>query len=399
MVRPAQIKRRPQSLSAVKPEKLKSTSLGSTAKIPGQDQIAPRPFQLGSMLLLSMLRLLIVGIGVGAIAGTGFALWGLTDKSDSTNSPAKKTASTPSSPATPSPTNPFDAALQRNREMSLLKPQIQVLVAAQPKLKPGMFFLNLDTGAYLDLAGTEPLAAASLIKVPVLVAFFEAVDAGKLRLDEQLIMRPDLIAAGSGEMQYKPPGSQFSALETATKMIVISDNTATNLLIDRLGGPTALNQRFRSWGLSTTVIHNLLADLSGTNTTSPEDLSRLMTLVSQGDLVSPRSRDRMLDIMRQTVTNTLLPKGLGEGATIAHKTGDIGSMVGDTGLIDLPNGQRYVATVMVKRPHNDPQAKELIRQTSRLVYNHLNQPLGNPQVPVSSPAIAPKINPAPPAQN
>ncbi|NJM77207.1 MAG: serine hydrolase, partial [Acaryochloridaceae cyanobacterium RU_4_10] len=80
-------------------------------------------------------------------------------------------------------------------------------------------------------------------------------------------------------------------------------------------------------------------------------------------------------------TDTLLPQGLGKGATIAHKTGDIGSVVGDAGLIEIPNGQRYVATVMVKRPHNDPRAQELIRQISRVTYQALSQP-----IPKASPA-------------
>lgn len=273
--------------------------------------------------------------------------------------------------------------------MSPVKQSVQKLMAATTGLTPGMFFLNLDTGAYLDLAGPASFSAASTIKIPVLVAFFQDVDANKIRLDESLVMRPELIGSGAGEMQYKPPGSRFSALETATKMITISDNTATNMLIDRLGGAAALNQRFKSWGLTTTVIRNPLPDLEGTNTTSPKDLAMLMTLVSQGDLVSMRSRDRLLDIMRRTKTNTLLPQGLGPGATIAHKTGDIGSVVGDAGLIDMPNGQRYVAAVMVKRPHNNAQAKELIRQISRQVYTHLSQPSPNlqtaPVSPVSSP--------------
>lgn len=372
------------SFSAV--ERQRFTGSHPTSSTPAQRQTAPKPFQVGSVLFVSMIRLLILGVGVGAIAGTGLTVWGLRDRTlNSHDSQASKPAPAPTTPTPTIPVNPFDAVLKRNLEMAFLKQQIQGLAAAQPGLTPGMFFLNLDTGAYLDLAGRETFAAASMIKVPVLVAFFQDVDAGKIRLDEQLVMRPDLVAAGSGEMQYKSAGSQFSALDTATKMIVISDNTATNILIDRLGGATALNQRFQSWGLTTTVIRNLLADLEGTNTTSPQDLTQLITLVSQGDLLSLQSRDRLLEIMRQTVTKTLLPQGLSKGATIAHKTGDIGSMVGDTGLIHLPNGQRYVATVMVKRPHNDPRAQALIRQVSRLAYNHLNQPLLSPQVAPARP--------------
>ncbi|NJL40395.1 MAG: serine hydrolase [Leptolyngbyaceae cyanobacterium SM1_4_3] len=86
-----------------------------------------------------------------------------------------------------------------------------------------------------------------------------------------------------------------------------------------------------------------------------------------------RSRDRLLEIMRRTETNTLLPAGLGEGAIVAHKTGDIESLVGDVGVIDMPSGRRYLAAVMVRRPTNDERAQELIREISRATYEYLNQ--------------------------
>ena len=254
-----------------------------------------------------------------------------------------------------------------------LKTVVQQLAAQNPKLLPGVFFVDLDTGNYVDLNGETTFSSASTIKFPVLVAFFQDVDAGKIRLDEQLTVKKELIGGGSGDLQYKPLGTKLSALSTAIKMITISDNTATNMLIDRLGGAKALNQRFSSWGLAVTEIRNPLPDLSGTNTTSPRDLAQLMAAVEQGNLISVKSRDRLLDIMRHTAIVTLLPKGLGEGATIAHKTGDIGSMVGDVGLVDMPTGKRYVAVAMVKRPHNNEQAKELIRSFSRAAYKQFSQ--------------------------
>lgn len=330
-------------------------------------------------LLLTLLRLVIMGVGVAAIAGTILSIWNPANRISKADTPAQSSPVTAVAPVAEVTPDPMKPVLKPELEMSAVKQQIQSLAAAQTELTPGFFFLNLDTGAYLDLAGSETFSAASMIKVPVLVAFFQDVDAGKIRLDEELVMRPDLIASEAGEMQYQPPNTKFGALETASLMIIISDNTATNMLIDRMGGIEALNQRFRSWGLTKTVLRNPLPDLEGTNTASPQELAMLMARVGQGELVTPRSRDRLLEIMRQTVTDTLLPQGLGEGATIAHKTGDIGTVVGDVGLIDMPNGQRYVATAMVKRPYNDPRAQELIRQTSRLVYQFLSQP--QPQSP------------------
>lgn len=260
-----------------------------------------------------------------------------------------------------------------NTEMLGLQSQVQALMARYNFLQTGMFFVDLDTGNYLDIKGDRVFPAASTIKLPILIAFFQDLDAGKVRLDETLVMRNDLITNGSGEMQDDPVGSRYSAKETVTKMITISDNTATNMIIDRLGGIAKLNQRFRSWGLKDTRIRNWLADLSGTNTTSSKDMVRLLALVTKEKLLSPSSREQALGILQRTVTRTLLPAGIGNGANIAHKTGDIGFLIGDSGVITMPNGKRYLAGIFVKRPYNDVRGRDFIRQVSRLVYNYLNQ--------------------------
>lgn len=322
-----------------------------------------------SYVILYALRLLIMGVGISAIAGT------VLSNLNPTISRTKDMPIMSMQMMPPQATEAMATAgeLKLSQEIMPLKTVVQQLAAKHPQLLPGVFFVDLGTGNYVELNGESTFSSASMIKFPILVAFFQDVDAGKIRLDEQLTVKKELIGGGSGDLQYKPVGTKLSALSTAIKMITISDNTATNMLIDRLGGAAALNQRFSSWGLTVTQIHNPLPDLSGTNTTSPRDLAQLMAAVEQGHLILVKSRDRLLDIMRHTTIVTLLPKGLGEGATIAHKTGDIGSMVGDVGLVDMPSGKRYIAVAMVKRPFNDEQAKELIRSFSRAAYQQFSE--------------------------
>jgi beta-lactamase class A len=315
--------------------------------------------------------MLILSVGVGVLAGTILSAW-----NPSTNpfwgnaNQAVKQASSVGGKA-PQPATPT-AQLALAQELTSMKTAVQGTTQPYPGFTPGVFLIDLDTNNFMDWSGNVTFPAASTIKVPVLIAFFQDVDAGKIRLDEKITMRKDLIAPESGDMQFLPPGAQFSALETATKMITISDNTATNMLIDRLGGIQALNQRFKSWGLSATQITNMLPDLKGTNTTSPKELASLMVRVSQGELVTLRSRDRLLDIMRRTVNNSQLPQGLGEGATIAHKTGDISMVIGDVGLVDMPNGKRYATAVLIRRSPNDDRAYDLVQKISRVMYQQLN---------------------------
>ncbi|NJL62145.1 MAG: serine hydrolase [Methylacidiphilales bacterium] len=321
--------------------------------------------------ILYALRLLIVGVGLGAIVGTVLSVLDPTTKLNPANPTATPTVTPNLTQSSQSPGN--SAGLVISQEIPTLRGSIQSLAAANPTLTPGVFIADLDSGHYVDLNGGAMFSAASTIKIPILVAFFQDVDAGKIRLDETMTTTKSAIATGSGDIQYKPAGTTYTALEVVNKMITISDNTATNMLIERLGGMESLNQRFRSWGLNTTTIRNILPDVEGTNTTTPKELANLIAVVTKGNLVSMQSRDRILDIMRRTVKDNLLPSGLGQGATIAHKTGEIGAVLADAGLVDLTTGKRYIAAVMVQRPRNDASAEKLISSISRAAYQQFSE--------------------------
>ncbi len=259
-------------------------------------------------------------------------------------------------------------------------------VTQKPKLETGIFAVEPSTGRFIDVHGEKAYPAASMIKVPVLVALLRAMDNKTVQPEQLLIIRPDLIAGGSGFLQWRKPGTKVSVKETAELMIIFSDNTATNMIIDLLGGKEALNKQFHEWGLQQTDIRNLLADFDGTNTTSPYDLTYLLGKIDCGELISPQSREFMYNIMYKTTVRTLLPPGLGPGAKIAHKTGDIGGMVGDSGIVTAADGKRYIVTVQVARPHNDHRANELIRDISRIVYSAMV----DDKLPAPAPRVEPK---------
>jgi beta-lactamase class A len=267
---------------------------------------------------------------------------------------------------------PFAGVIPLGREMTALKRRIKAIAAQYDRLDPGMFFMDLETGNYVDINGDGVFPAASTIKFPILVALFEAVDAGKVRLDEVLTVRRDLIAGGSGSLQYSP-GARLSVLATATKMSALSDNTATNMIIDRLGGKRYLNSRFQAWGLNKTFMANMLGDFGGTNKTTPADLVRLSALIAKRQLLNPPSRQKVLDILNQTRNRSMLPAGLGSRAAIAHKTGTLGRLIGDAGIIEMPNGKLYFAGIFVRRPFNDPSAREFAQKVSKVTYEYINQ--------------------------
>ncbi|MEL6471812.1 MAG: serine hydrolase [Cyanobacteria bacterium J06623_4] len=328
-----------------------------------------------------ILQLLIVGFGVAALGGT---LLQVLPKP-----PAPSAAETePAETAPPTPiTKPFPVAL--NQEIPTLKSELQELPNLYPNLTPKVFYVDVDTGRYVNVEGGEAIAAASTIKLPILLAFFEEVDAGRIDPNQTMAIQQTQIAEGSGDMQLSPPGTQFTALEVATQMIVNSDNTATNMMIDLLGGKEVLNSWFKLQGLEKTVLNNPLPDLEGTNTTSARDLSHTMLLISEGDDLSQRSRDRVLNILNRTYNKSLIPDSLiQQGALTFNKTGDIASVLGDVALVDLANGKRYVVAALVERPENDGRARELIRRISGRTFEEADRalqpavtPLGDPEAP------------------
>ncbi|MEG4334821.1 serine hydrolase [Microcoleus sp. AT9_A2] len=317
-------------------------------------------------------RLLILGVGIAVICGTLLSVVNAVSRASTVATEEQTTTgqNNPADSASAAPAAP--EVLQLNQELAALKTKVQVLATENPSLTAGIFLVDLDTGSYLNFNGDTAFASASTIKVPILVAFFQAVDEGKVQLDQVLTLKSEHIVGGSGDMQDESPGKKYSALEVAQKMIVVSDNTATNMMIELLGGAEVLNQHFANWGLSTTVLRNNLPDLEGTNTTSPKDLINIIAQIDRGNLVSVKSRDRILQIMRQTRNDSLLPKGLGEGSIIAHKTGNIDTILADAGMVDLPNGKRYLVAVMVKHsPETEKPAQTLIREISRMSYRYL----------------------------
>ncbi|MBD1842846.1 serine hydrolase [Cyanobacteria bacterium FACHB-63] len=343
--------------------------------------IVQAPKSRSALAVLYGARLLILGVGIGVIAGTSLSILDPANRFSASSQSEKPQQVAPSPP-------PPIVQLELGQEITTLKPQLQSAIAPQTQLTPGVMLVDADTRAQIDINGSTPIAAASTIKFPLLVAFFQAVDEGKVRLDEPLTMRKELVAPESGDLQDLPVGSQIPAIEVAAKMIEVSDNTATNMILDRLGGKDAVNQRFQTWGLTHTKIQNLLPDLQGTNLTTPHDMVALLDALHRGKMVSPRSQDRMLNIMRRVRNNSLIPQGLGQDAMIAHKTGDIGTVLGDVGMVDLPNGKRYFMAALVKRPHNDDRAGDLIRQMSKLTYQYFNQLNTAPPSPTASPSPA-----------
>ena len=263
------------------------------------------------------------------------------------------------------------------------------IINKNDEIEVSAFFLSLDNKTFAEINPDIKLPAASSIKIPILIVLLMMLDQGEVLWNEELTLTEEIISGGSGWMAYEKIGKKFPIFEVATEMIRVSDNTATNLLIKRIGGIGKVNKKFKDLGLTNTQINSYLPDLEGTNLTSTKELSLAMALVDNGYFLTSRSRDIFREIMSKSITNTLIPKGILQGMgkqssdidyhlsirgfTVYNKTGDIGISYSDTGLIQTPYNSRAYASFIVKGQFNDPRSPELIRNLAAELIPFLGQ--------------------------
>ena len=134
---------------------------------------------------------------------------------------------------------------------------------------------------------------------------------------------------------------------------------------------TDVNQGIRDWGLKHTRVKTWLPDLQGTNHTTARDLATMLYNIENPKFLSMSSREKIFDYMGHVKNNRLIQAGLGQGASFLHKTGDIGKMLGDAGIVYTPNGKKYIVVILANRPYNSPAGKDFIVHASEIIYNYM----------------------------
>ena len=266
---------------------------------------------------------------------------------------------------------PLMQSVYTTKELVGLKKELQNLLAGYSKLDAGIFVWDTSNGNFVDINSEKIFPAASVIKIPVLISLFKAIEEGKLKKTDKISLENYYRSPGSGSLQYKAEGLSLTVDDLARLMITESDNSSTNILMSIIGSMTAVNDDIKRWGLKNTHINTWLPDLNGTNYTTPKDLAVMLHNLDNEAFLTLESRVDIFDYMGNVKNNRLLAAGLPGDASIAHKTGDIGSMLGDAGIIYSPNGRKYIVAILVKRPHNNYAAKGLIVNASRIIYNYM----------------------------
>lgn len=260
-----------------------------------------------------------------------------------------------------------------------LEIKLKELSNSYPHLQPSIYVWDFNSSRSAEINPRVRMSSASIIKLPILVELFRRSEALKVEGESPIDFNSGLLfdeihkAEGSGYLQYEKTGHTYPIDYLAKIMIQASDNSATNMLLEEIGGAGALNAAARKWGLSSTQITTWLPDLGGTNTVSAEDMAILLYNIDNPKFLSEHSTYMIRQYMSNVHNTRLLKAGLPKNVEIIHKTGDIGTMLGDAGIIYAPNGKKYIAVVLVKRPFNDYSARDYIKSASKIIYNSITK--------------------------
>jgi D-alanyl-D-alanine carboxypeptidase (penicillin-binding protein 5/6) len=257
---------------------------------------------------------------------------------------------------------------------------------------------HLKSGEAYEYRAQEAMPTASLIKFPVMIAAYDAIEKGKLSLDERIELKADDKVPGSGVLTaHFSPGTTISLRDAIHLMIVYSDNTATNLVLDKLGLP-ATNALMESLGCRETRINSKVyrRDTSiaperstkfGLGSTTARDMVKLCEQLFDRKLVSEKASEQMLEHMFACDDKLKVPRSLPAGTRVAHKTGSVNASRTDAGIMETPSGPiAYCILTTNNRDEswtNDNEGDLFCAEIGSTVYQFFNSAGAAPIAPVA----------------
>jgi beta-lactamase class A len=239
----------------------------------------------------------------------------------------------------------------------------------------GIYVKSLQTGEEIAVDADRQMETMSTIKIPLMIEVFEQIKAGKFKLSDKYTFVETDSQPGTGTIQRLDYGATMTVKDLITMMIIVSDNTATEVLYRMVGGPDPVNARMQTLGLKTTRAMNVPSKwfpaLRAAPTTeqfyrdgkfpfgysTPREMGRVLEMMERGTLVDKPSSDLMLRIMRGQLYRTRIPRYV-TGYTIPHKTGDFLPYVGDdVGALEAP-GRTIILTVFTGNHFGSGEALE-----------------------------------------
>jgi beta-lactamase class A len=254
----------------------------------------------------------------------------------------------------------------------------------------GIYINCLETGEEIAINADRQMDTMSVIKIPLMVEAFRLIDAGKFHLNDRIELKDTDKRPGTGIIRSLDPGVSLTIKDLLTLMIIVSDNTATDLMFAKVGGAEPVNQLMQSYGLKTiqatgtadrwfkalraapdaATFHREGKTPFGLS--SPREMGRLLEMIERGEAVSKSASDQMLQIMRGQVYSSRLPKYV-TGFRVPHKTGDfLPHIANDVGVLERGN-RRIVISVFTAHHYGiGAQLEDAIGRVSEQVADYFN---------------------------
>lgn len=215
------------------------------------------------------------------------------------------------------------------------------------------------------------IPSASVIKIIIMIEAVNQVDKGKYKLDEVIAIKDKDKVEYSIITELKI--NRFTFKDLITLMIIVSDNTATNLLIDLLGEDN-INGLAKDLGLQNTLLQRKMMDFESAKTgkqnyTSPMDMAKALDLIYKKQILNEDMCNLMMDILKKQRDRDMIPKYLPEEILIAHKTGELDNLNHDIGIVFLDDFE-YSLGVFITDARSNLNAKEIIANISKIIYEH-----------------------------
>ncbi|OGG00344.1 hypothetical protein A2Y99_00970 [Candidatus Gottesmanbacteria bacterium RBG_13_37_7] len=228
-----------------------------------------------------------------------------------------------------------------------------------------IYYYDIKSGISTGINEKMVITAASVNKIPILAALYYLAGNNTLDLEKIIVPQPsDIQNYGTGSIRYDPTGTPYSIKTLARLMIEKSDNTAAYLLGTHIVGLKKIQNLINDWGLTQTDMYK--------NSSSVYDQSIILIKMYQKEITTPSLTAEMLGFMDKTDFDDRLPKGVPEGITIYHKTGDEVGKVHDVGIIDLPQRPYYLG-VFTTDITDIEDAKKNIALISSAVYDFVSR--------------------------